>query len=67
MATLATILVLNILGLAVGLSSGSGLTNLATGAGIWSAISALLAFFVGGWVTGRRRRHRQLATRSLVS
>jgi hypothetical protein len=55
-ATLATILLLNVLGLAVGLSSlgpGGSLTSLATGAGIWSAITALIAFFVGGWMAGR--------------
>jgi hypothetical protein len=54
--TLATILLLNVFGLAVGLSSlapGESLTNLTTGAGIWSAITALIAFFLGGWIAGR--------------
>jgi len=55
-ATLATILVLNVLGLAIGRSSlapGQDPTDLATGAGMWSAIAALIGFFVGGWVAGR--------------
>ncbi len=54
--TLATILLLNVLGLAIGLSAlgpGGTVSDLATGAGIWSGITALIAFFVGGWVAGR--------------
>lgn len=54
--TLATILLLNILGLAIGLSflgPGGTLSALTSGAGIWGGLSALVAFFLGGWVAGR--------------
>ena len=52
-AALATLITLSLLGLAIGLTTfdaNDPLGNLGLGAGIWSAISALLAFFVGGFV-----------------
>jgi len=54
-ATIASMLVLTVLGLAVGLSvfdPGDG-DGAGTSAVIWSALSALIAFFIGGWVTGK--------------
>lgn len=55
-AALATLITLSILGLAVGLSAfdaGDPLGSFGIGAGIWGAITALIAFLVGGWVAGR--------------
>lgn len=51
-----TLVVLGLLGLAIGLSSydaGDALRNFGLGAGIWGVISMLLAFLVGGWLTAR--------------
>ncbi|HUY99997.1 MAG TPA: hypothetical protein VMU89_06585 [Thermomicrobiaceae bacterium] len=57
LATLAGLIVLNVLGLAVGLSvfttTSPSLHDLQTAAGVWGAISALIVFFVGGWLAGR--------------
>lgn len=56
LTALATLLVLTILGLAVGSSAleprdvGS---SLGTGAAIWGAISAIIAFFVGGFIAAK--------------
>lgn len=53
--TLALLVVLSVLGLAIGLSSynvGDPLSNFGVGAGVWGIISALVAFGVGGWVAG---------------
>jgi hypothetical protein len=53
---LSTLAVLSVLGIAIGLSSVDGYENresadnFAIGAGIWGAVSALVAFFVGGLV-----------------
>lgn len=50
---LTTLVVLGLLGLAIGLSSydaGDPLGNFGLGAGIWGAVSTLLAFLVGGWL-----------------
>lgn len=44
---LGVLLLLSALGVAIGVSSG------ATGVVIWEAISMIIAFFVGGWFTGR--------------
>src|SRR3712207_6616613 len=55
-AALATLITLSVLGLAIGLSAfdpGDPLGNFGIGAGIWGALTALIAFFVGGWVAGR--------------
>lgn len=64
-STLATLLLLSILGVAVGLTAATadpnGGANAAagragsygTGAAIWAAVSALLAFLIGGYVAGR--------------
>ena len=52
-AALATLIGLGVLGIAIGLSSfdANNVTrSLGIGAGIWGAISALLAFLVGGWI-----------------
>jgi hypothetical protein len=53
-------LVLALLGIAIGLTvldpaapGGAGVGDVATGVGIWAAISALIALFVGGTTTGR--------------
>jgi hypothetical protein len=55
-AALATLITLSVLGIAIGLSSfnyGDPASNFGIGAGIWGAISALIAFLVGGWIAGR--------------
>lgn len=55
-AALATLATLTVLGLAIGLSAynaGDPASNFGIGAGIWGAISALISFFVGGWMAGR--------------
>jgi hypothetical protein len=55
-AALATLITLGVLGLAVGLSAydaNDPLGAFGIGAGIWSAITALISFFVGGWVAAR--------------
>lgn len=60
-AALATLITLAVLGLAVGLRSfdpGDPAGAFALGAGIWSAVSALIAFFVGGWLAGRSAAER---------
>ena len=52
-AALATLATLTVLGLAIGLSSynvGDQASNFGIGAGIWGAITALIAFGVGGWL-----------------
>lgn len=54
--TISTFILLSILGLAVGASAfnpGDNLGDLGTSAGIWSAVSALIAFFVGGMLAAR--------------
>lgn len=55
-AAIASLLVLLVLGLAVGLSAlkdrASG-NDVGGAAAVWSAASALIAFFIGGWVAGR--------------
>jgi len=52
---IATLIVLTILGLAIGTSAFEpGKTHgLGTAAGIWGAISAIIAFFLGGWVAAK--------------
>lgn len=55
-AALSTLIVLSILGLAVGLTSydaGDPLRNFGIGAGIWGAVSTLVAFLLGGWLAAR--------------
>jgi hypothetical protein len=55
-AALATLATLTVLGLAIGLSAydpGDPGSSFGIGAGIWGAISALISFFVGGWMAGR--------------
>ncbi|MDQ2997508.1 MAG: hypothetical protein M3R61_10680 [Chloroflexota bacterium] len=55
-AALATLAPLTVLGLAIGLSAydaGDQASSFGIGAGIWGAITALIAFFVGGWLSGR--------------
>src|SRR5687768_350711 len=55
-AALTTLVVLSLLGLAIGFSSynaGEPLQNFGIGAGIWGAISAVIAFAVGGWLAAR--------------
>lgn len=56
LTTIATMLVLTVLGLAIGASvldpndSGDGI---GTAAGIWGGISAILSFLLGGWVAAK--------------
>ena len=53
--TLTTLVLLTLLGVAIGLSAfepGEVGEDVATGAAIWGGIALLLAFFVGGWVAG---------------
>ena len=55
-AALATLAVLAILGLAIGASAftpGDQGSTFGLGAGIWGAVSTLLAFGVGGWIAAR--------------
>lgn len=55
-AALSTLLILFVLGIAVGASAYDPQDSFKTfgiGAGIWSAISALIAFFVGGFVAAK--------------
>jgi hypothetical protein len=53
---LITLLVLTVLGLAIGASAfepGTDISDWDTWAGIWGGLSALIAFLVGGWVAAR--------------
>lgn len=52
---IAVLIVLTVLGLAVGSSAFEpGKTSgLGTAAGIWGAVSAIIAFFLGGWVAAK--------------
>lgn len=56
LTAIATLLILTVLGLAIGASAleprdvGEGI---GTGATIWGIISALIAFFLGGWVAAK--------------
>jgi hypothetical protein len=53
---LSTLALLSVLGLAIGASSfdpGDQGRNFGIGAGIWGALSALLAFGLGGWMAAR--------------
>lgn len=55
-SALSTLLVLTLVGLAIGAASfnpGDRASGFGVGAGIWSAISLLLAFAVGGYVAAR--------------
>lgn len=53
--TLAVFVVLTTLGAAIGISSADQISGdtVATGAGIWAVVTALLAFFCGGCVVSR--------------
>ncbi len=55
--TVTTMLVLSVLGLAIGLSAfepaDTGTTTYSVAAAIWGAVTAVLAFFAGGWVAAR--------------
>jgi hypothetical protein len=55
-AAMSTLILLSLLGLAIGLTAWDGtgaLANFGLAAGIWGAVSALLAFMLGGWVAAR--------------
>jgi hypothetical protein len=55
-AGLATLLVLTVLGLAIGASAFDPDTDLSdwdTWAGVWGGLSALVAFLAGGWIAAR--------------
>jgi len=52
-AALTALVVISVLGLAIGLGNydaGDPLRNFGVGAGIWGAVTALIAFFIGGWL-----------------
>src|SRR4051794_29272532 len=54
--SLATLALLSVLGLAIGFTAYDAddrLRSFGIGAGIWAAISALIAFFVGGMISAR--------------
>jgi ABC-type multidrug transport system fused ATPase/permease subunit len=53
--TLATLIVLAVLGIAIGLSTfdAQNLENFGIGAGIYGAISAIIAFLFGGFISAR--------------
>lgn len=56
MVALVSQLILNLLGLGVGLAgapSGAGIESLGTGFGIWWAIAGIIAAAIGGWFAGR--------------
>lgn len=56
LAALGTLLVLTILGIAIGSSAiepGADVTDWGTGAGIWGGLSALASLFIGGWVAAK--------------
>lgn len=60
-AALSTLAVLGVLGAAVGFSAydrGDDLGRFGLGAGIWGAISALVAFLIGGWLAAKTAAHR---------
>ena len=72
-AALSTLAVLGILGLALGATAfdpGDPARTVGIGAGIWGALSALLAFLVGGWTAARtaavRGRRNGLLNGSMV-
>lgn len=55
-AALATLISLAVLGIAIGLSTfdANNITGaFGIGAGVWGALTALLAFLVGGWIAGK--------------
>lgn len=56
LTALATLLLLAILGLAIGSSAyepGTDASDWGTGAGIWGGISLIIALFLGGWVAAK--------------
>lgn len=56
LTALGTLLLLTVLGLAVGSSAfepGTDASDWGTGAGIWGAISAIIALCLGGWVAAK--------------
>jgi hypothetical protein len=60
-ASLTTLVVLGVLGLAIGLTNydaGDPLSNFGLGAGIWSAISTIVAFLIGGWLAAQTAASR---------
>src|SRR5215212_1140084 len=72
-AALSLLALLSVLGVAVGLSAydpGDDTSRFRVGAGVWGAISMLLAFFFGGWLTARtaalRGTHNGLLNGALV-
>lgn len=55
-AAMSVLTLLSVLGLAIGLTAwdpGDDTRNYSVGAGIWSILSALIAFFIGGWLAAR--------------
>ncbi len=54
LAAMATLITLSVLGLAIGAATVDGTNqNLGLGSGIWAAIAALIAFFIGGLLAAR--------------
>ncbi|MGE5609911.1 MAG: hypothetical protein ACM359_11705 [Bacillota bacterium] len=55
-AALATMIVLSVLGLAIGLTVydvGERTRPFQIGSGIWAIVSMIISFFIGGWVASR--------------
>lgn len=55
---LSTMIVLTVLGIAIGLTASgadTALSDIGIGAGIWGGLSALISFFVGGWMAAWSR------------
>jgi len=60
---------MSVLGLAIGSSAfepGTDLSDWGTGAGIWGAVTVLVAFFVAGWVAGRSATLRDSGSSTLT-
>ena len=57
LTTITSMIILTVLGLAIGLSAfepnDAGDSTVSTAAAIWGAASALISFFLGGWVAAK--------------
>jgi len=66
---LGATIIMSVLGLAIGSSAfepGTDLSDWGTGAGIWGAVTALVAFFAAGWVAGRSATLRDSGSSTLT-
>jgi len=57
LTTITSMIILTVLGLAIGLSAfepnDAGDNTVSTAAAVWGALSALISFFLGGWVAAK--------------